>query len=194
MKKVIRNRLDFKTGKFEEESVEIKTKNFTEGEAASYFRTWLIEKGYKDDIGSKVIDKNVYGKLQYLTLFDKSIKCSFCLWQALKDTDGGKAVFWIGEDNSANHKEVEYGIIINNRIIPTDIYWRCLIVAPRDTFKIGTSFKNQAFVDFLLIPLNDIIEEIKVTKKPCIDIRKSHREKYKFEKMIEIFKSSEDLL
>ena len=194
MKKIVQNRLDFKTGKVEEEEQKIKIKNFSEGEAASYFRNWLIQQGYKDAIGTKILDKRQYGKLQYLTLFDRPIKCHFCLWQALKDTETGKAVFWIGEENAAKHEQVDYGIIIGNRIIPIDVQWHCLIVSPRDTFRMGTSFKNQNFVDFLLIPLSFIVEEIKQTMKPYIDIRKSHRERFLFSKMIDELKYLEESL
>jgi len=194
MKKITQNRLNLSTGKVEIEEQKIKIKNFSEGDAATCFRQWLIEKGYSKDIGSVILDKHTYGKLQYLTLFGKPIKCHFTLWLALKDTKTGKATFWLGEENSTKQEQVDYGIIVNNRIIPNDVFWHCLIVTPRDTFRIGTSFKNQDFLEILLLSLKDIIEEVKLTNQGYITIKKSHREKFAFDKMIEQFKTSEDLL
>lgn len=183
-------RLDLSSGKLVSQKQKPKVSNFSEGDAATFFKKYLFESGYEDYIGSTTIDKKRYGKLLYPTLFDKPIKCHFVLWQAKQDTETGKAVFWVGERNVKNYEQVDYGVIIGDRIIPTDVYWHCLIVAPRK-YRIGRTTKDLDFVEYLLMPLKDIVEEIQITKTPYIDIRQSHREKYAFKNMLERLKEED---
>lgn len=182
-------KVDFSTGEIAEEKEEVRVKNFNDGEAAVFFRQFLLSKGYKDNIGTIVIDRKRYGKLQYITLFEKPIKVKFAMWRAKKDTDTGKAVLWIGEKNSAGYvqAQVDYGIVVNDRIVTLDVLYYAVIVTPRE-FRVGTNLKDMPFVDYLLIPLEDIIEQLKKTGRADFDIRKEHREKYAFDKTIDQLK------
>lgn len=192
MKKIISNKLDLKSGGIIEVKEDIKIKNFNDGEATSFFRQFLIENGYKDHIGKAIVNRKRYGDLQYLTLYGCTLKIRFTLWQAQTDTDTGKAVLWIGEKNSAefSQEDINYGIIVGDRIIRTDASYYGLIVTTRN-FRIGKNLKEQPFVDYLLIPIEDMIEIVKETKQAWIDIRKSHREKYAFNNMIDKLKNQE---
>jgi hypothetical protein len=188
--KIVNNRFDFKTGKIVEELEDIKIKNFNDGEANSFYRQFLIDKGYKDNIGV-LRTWNKSKPVQYLTLYGFPIKIRFVLWQAKKDTDTGKAVLWVGERNTVGftQDQVMDAIVVGDRIIRTDVSYYGCIVTPRD-FKVGMSLKSQPFVDFLLIPINAMIEIVKQTGKAYIDIRKEHREKYLFDNIIEQLKNS----
>lgn len=196
MKKVVTNKLDFASGGFTEVKEKIKVRNFNDGDALSIFRQFLIDRGYKDNIGKISVNRKKYGDLQYLTLFGHTIKVRFALWQAQTDTEGGKAVLWLGEKNTANftQEQVDYGVIVDDRIIRTDAQYYALIVTTRD-FRVGTDLKAQPFVDYLLIPIEDMIEILKQTHQAWVDIRKSHREKYAFNVMISKLKqfNSEEL-
>jgi hypothetical protein len=193
MKKITNFKLNLASGKTEEEEVEIKTRNFSEGDAATFWRKFLIDSGFKDNLGVALIPHPKYGELQYLTLFGIPIRTKFTLWQSAKDSDGGKAVLWIGERNTTGYEQIEHGIVVKGRMVPTAIFWYGLIVAPRKTFRVGTSVKEQEFVDFLLVPLDDIIKELEVSKDPCVNLRKMHRQKYAFHAMLETFKTKEIL-
>jgi hypothetical protein len=194
IKKITSYRLNLVSGTAEKENVEVKVRSFSEGEMTSFLRRFLVDRGYSEHIGSKIVTHKRYGNLQYLTLFGKPIKTKYVGWQSDKDSDGGKAVFFIGERNTVGYEKVEGGVIVKGRIIPTDIYWYCLIVAPRKTFKSGMSIKEQEFIDFLLMPLDEIVEEFKKGNGIAIDLRKSHREKYAFDKMVEILRTKEETL
>jgi hypothetical protein len=192
--KIINRKLNFATGKFEDVESEVKTKNFTKGEATTFFRDFLSKKGLSQHIGTKLVTHPKYGQLQYITLFGRAIEAKFTLWQSRKDSEHGKAVFWIGERNTVGYEKIDHGVIIKGRMVPTHVFWYCLIVAPRHTFKVGTSIKEQEFMEFLLMPLDDIIVELNAINDPCVNIRKSHREKYSFDNMLETLKTKEEVL
>lgn len=185
MKKIIDRRFDFSTGQIVEEESKIKIKNFDDGEAGIYYREFLISKGYKDNLSVTKVFKGKWGELQYPTLFGFPLKVRFCLWHAQKDSDTGKAVLWVGEKNSKKltQEQVDYGVVVEDRIVRNDISYYALIVTTR-TFRVGNSLKNQPFVDYLLVPIEDIIATVKDSKKAWIDLRKSDREKYSFDKII----------
>lgn len=187
--KITSYKVNFLTGNFEAIQDKIKIPNFTKGEAIHYYRQFLINKGYKENIGFCEVESKKYGKIKYLTLFNIPIEIKFVLWQAQEDTEEGKAVFWIGERNVGNKEQVDYGIIIQNRIIPAYTKWYGLIVTPRE-FKKGMILEKQDFVDYLLVPLEDIINQIKEVKKPYLDIRHYHRKKYNFDNIIKQFRKN----
>jgi len=184
MKKILVNKLDL-SGNFVAQEEEVKVKNFEDGEATTLFKAHIIAKGYQSALGTVDVVKKRHGQLQYPTLFGYSVKCRFALWHAEKDTETGKAVLWIGDRNRGGltQVEVDYGVIIGDRIIRTDTSFLGLIVTLR-SFKLGMSLKDMPFVDYLLMPVQDMIDILKETKQGWIDLRQSHRKQYAFDNMI----------
>jgi hypothetical protein len=187
--KITSYRLDFKSGDVVGEKEDIHVRNFNDGEAAVYYRKFLIAKDYKEYLGTTVVKRKKYGELRYLTLFEKPLKIRFAMWRAKKETEDGKAVLWIGEKNIAEftQEQVDYGMVIRDRILPLDVLYYGVIVIPRD-FRVGMNLLEQKFVDYLLIPLEDLIEFLKETGRPNFDIKQEQREKYRFDNIIERLK------
>jgi hypothetical protein len=192
MAKIKSFKFDAVSGEFQQVEDKIKVPNFSEGEATTLYRKFLIEKGYEQHLGTTKIDKRKHGVLNYLTLFDKPLRCKFCLWHAKKDNATGKAVFWIGERNTKGFEQVDYGVVIEDRIIPTDVFWYALIVTVR-SFRVGNNLNEVPFVDYLLVPVSFVIDTLKETKQGWIDLRKYHREQFLFDNMIDTFKDFDEM-
>lgn len=191
MKKVVTFKLDLLSGGVKQEEQDVKVSYISQGEASTFYRQFLAECGYATRIGFKAIDRVRDKEFKYLTLDGKPIRTRFCLWSG--DIDGkGRATFWIGDKNYLGLTKIDYGEIIENRLVPTDIKWYGLIVVPKKTFKVGMSVRGQDFIHFLLVPLADMLVELRETKRGYITIRKEHLQKYAFDRMREKFTLSED--
>lgn len=195
MKKIISKKLDIKTGSFVRQEEKIKLRNFDDGEATILFRQHLFEKGYKDVFDKTFISKKKIKNLLYPTIYGFPIKCKFATWQALKDSETGKAVLWVGNKNlkELKQEEIEDGLLINDRIIPTDCSYFGIVVVPRQ-FKLGTTISDADFVDYLLVPLTEIIEQIKKTNQGWIDIRKADRITFNAITMLPLLKQESESL
>lgn len=184
--KIQDNVLDiFGDGTFKEQEVKIKTAKFETNAASGYFKEFLTEKGYAEHLGFKEVERKRYGKVKYLTLYNKIIETKFCIWQAMKDNDTGKANLWVGE----KYREGVGGIIMGDRSIPNHYDFFGIIIVPKN-FKEGMSLKDCSFVDYLLIPLEDFIKLAQDTfdktgKIDCLYINKEIRNQFNFDTVME---------
>jgi len=185
-------------GNFAVEKVDVKIANISETESTQFYRQMLIDRGFKEHIGSVDVPRERGQSLRTISLFGVPLKCSFVFWRAKEDTgETGRANLFIGQPNHKNYPQSQFkhSIVlpfedregnVKTRVIHKEIPWMAPIITNR-SFREGMEVTSEGFVEYLLIPFTDIITYLKETKKQDFIIKHETRKKYLFDSMIKKF-------
>lgn len=180
-------------GDIVKEKSNVKISIITSNESTQAFRTFLVKSGYKDDISTVTIPRERGQRFMTISLFGVPLKCHFVMWTSKKDTDTGRAPFWIGQPNPKKYvqTDMKHSLILNNRIVNKRVPWYGLIVTNRSV-KDGMNIDAQNFAEYLLVPFDDIVEYLIETKQIYYVIKHPERKKYQFTTTIDNLKTFAD--
>lgn len=180
-----------------EKKAPVRMSNLTESEATQHFRSMLVQEGLKEYISTVDIPREKSQVLKTIALFGVPLKCHFAFWTSKTDTDNGRASLFVGQPNHRRYKEasLKHSIVveyekagkIRSRIVHEEIPYFAVVVTNR-SFRKGSHLSKQNFVEYLIIPLEDIIQFIKDEKQDYLIIKKAEREKYAFSLMLDQIK------